>query len=217
MNDNQTERADSHTNESYVIAFRNLIKTLKPLKLPYKVDMSLKNDRERKNIPYTVDINFIELYSSTHPSQDDNNPFSCGCRCIIGYLPDTTNHFTLLSTTFDSEDIMGYVYSFDKKGDIIAEQKMHNHSSVEIVEDILIDENYFTVSEDLKLNYFYHFKTHYHDDIDDKNIIDYTREYKCENDGYIDSAGQIIYDVKNERELINNNGARSQTPENAEY
>lgn len=203
MNISQLGTTDTTANTEYRNAFKNLIKNLQPLNLPCKVDMSLKDYHERKNISYTVDYKFIELYSQTHRYKDDNNPFSYGCRCIIGYLPDTSDHYTLLSTTFDSEDIMGFVYTFDKKGDMIAGQNMYNHSSVEIVEDVLIDENYFAVSEDLKLNYYYHFKTHYHDDIDGKTIVDYTKEYKYENEGYIDSAGQIIYDIKNERELIN--------------
>lgn len=172
--------------------FRAKLESCKQLTLPYKLRMDIsapKEDPSYRSDEY--DQAWLDIMS--HVSTNKN--FLSGCECLIGYLPDTSKFFTLIGRSRGFEDNIGYILTFDKNCELISSQYMNNHSSVEYVEDVLTDENYFTIDNDLKINYYFHKKTYYEDDA---VPIKRDGEEEYENHGYIDNNGVIVYDTINE-------------------
>lgn len=183
---------DAQEAAQYRKNFRAKLESSKQLTLPYKLRMDIsapKEDPSYRSDEY--DQTWLDIMS--HVSTNKN--FLSGCECLIGYLPDTSKFFTLIGRSRGFEDNIGYILTFDKNCELISSQYMNNHSSVEYVEDVLTDENYFTIDNDLKICYYFHKKTYYEDDA---VPIKRDGEEEYENHGYIDSNGVIVYDTINE-------------------
>ena len=188
---------DAQEAAQYRKNFRAKLESSKPLSLPYKQRMDLHAlDEDPSYHRGEFDSTWHELmvYIHNHLSAPNKNTFT-SCNNLVGYLQDTSQYFTLLARELWSEDNIGYIITFNKNFEPISSQCMSNHSSVEITEEILIDENYFTIDNDLKIRYYFHKKTYYEDDA---IPIERYGEEEYENHGYIDSNGVIVYDTINE-------------------
>ena len=187
---------DAQEAAQYRKNFRAKLESCKQLTLPYKLRMDTHALDEDPSYHAEFDYAWHELlaYILNHTSDSTKNSFPA-CNYIVGYLPDTSKYFTLLAMDLETDETLGYILTFDKNFEPISSQCMHNHYSLELVEDVLTDENYFTIDNDLKIHYYFHKRTYYEDDA---IPIERYGEEEYENHGYIDSNGVIVYDTINE-------------------
>ena len=186
--------------------FRFVMESSKPLTLPYKLRMDIRALNEAPSCQTSESDSIwreLMFYIDEHMSLPSKKSFTL-CNRLVGYLQDTSKYFTLLARENMTEENISYIITFDKNFELISSQCMYNHSSWEIVEDVLIDENYFTIDEGMKIHYYFHIKTHYEDE---EISVKYDREEEYENHGYIDENGVIVYDTKNEVKLKWQNNA----------
>lgn len=191
----EIEAYNAEIENQYRKRFRLMVESSKPLSLPFTLRMDVRASEEDPSYSEEYDLSWRDLKYYAYADKNLLNTDDC----LIGYLPDTSHFFTLICKSFDTEDNMGYIITFDKNCGLISSQCMSNHSSVRIVEDVLIDENYFTIDNNLKIYYYFHLKTHYEDEA---VPVDIDEEEEYENRGYIDEKGIIVYDTKREVNLM---------------
>jgi len=195
----EIEAYNAEIENQYRKKFRLMVESCKPLSLPFTLRMdvrALKEDSSYRDEEY--DRSWRDLMDHACAEKNLTNT----CDYLIGYLPDTSLYFTLIGRSVGTEDNMGYIITFDKNCELISSQCMNNHSSVRKVEDVLIDENYFTIDNNLKIYYYFHLKTYFNDE---RYVAASYDEEEYENRGYIDEKGVIVYDTKKEVTLRQNN------------
>ncbi|MBO4530024.1 MAG: hypothetical protein J5767_05245 [Paludibacteraceae bacterium] len=193
-----TTGTDAQEAAQYRKNFRSMLESSKPLSLPYKLRMdarALEEDPSNQASESDSLLREIMSYIDGHMLVSAKNPFT-SCNNLVGYLQDTSQYFTLLARELWSEDNIGYIITFDKNFELISSQCMLNHSSWEIVEEVLIDKNYFTIDKDMKIRYYYHKISYYEDE--EISIKGHLSEEEYENHGYIDENGVIVYDTNRE-------------------
>lgn len=201
----------------YRANFRKMLHDVGPVTYPFKMDMSMDGRSKIEHLHHKYfDLVFDPFYKNEHMiyadekkfgSQKTENPFF-QMTTVLGYLPDTTDHFTLLGLNTEADEPSGLIMTFDKNCLLIDMAYVKNHSSDPGMSDIVLCEDYFTVDKDLKLHYYYHLKTRYEDDCEDCDttegpvepmVMDEESEYV--NDGYIDKKGLIHFSTKTEKKL----------------